>query len=412
MSPTGKMGRLLYFSFPAHGHINPTLAVFRQLARRSEVIYYGTEPFRQAVLETGVQFRSYGPQFRVPEHGPGPFGRVSTTLEELLRLICAVFEDCLEEIRAIAPTHIMHDSFAPWGPLIAQLLRLPAMASIPSILINAGIDRQYGRGIGASDPELTPEWYSDFRSRCRACLLMYGVREVLSPPELLQSYAARNLVYTSRLFQPMAEAFDARRFRFVGPCFDFRPQAPAFPFDQLDGRPLVFISLGTVYGDRPEFLRTCVEELSGAPWQIVLSTGEHFPFERLGAVPDNLIVRSFVPQTEILQRSAAFLTHGGMNSVQEALYFGVPLVMAPQGADQFWISSRVAELGAGLVVDSDGLKAAAIRGGIIRQSIEKVLCETGYRAAAARIGFSLRAAGGPRKAAAIIHDFLGGDPDP
>ncbi len=336
----------------------------------------------------------------MPERGPGPFAQLTATLETLLRLSCAVLEHCLEPVRRSRPSHIMYDSFAPWGSMIAQLLGLPAMASVPSILMNPEIDRKYGAG-RSEDPQLTPEWYADFTARHRSGLLRCGIREAPSPSQLLQSYADCNLVYTSRLFQPLAEIFDERRFRFVGPCLAFRPQAPDFPFERLDGRPLVLVSLGTVYGERPKFLRRCVEELAGGPWQVALSAGEHFPIETLGPMPENLIVRPVLPQIEILRRSAAFLTHGGMNSVQEALYFGVPLVLTPQGADQFWISSRAAELGAGVVLHTDGLEA-----GSIRTSVEKVLCESGFREAAACVGSSLREAGGHRQAALEIQRFI------
>jgi MGT family glycosyltransferase len=388
---------IAYFSFPARGHINPTLPVFRELARRQcHIVYYATETFRQAVEETGAQFRSYGPQFQMPQRGPGPFARVSTTLETLLHLTDRALHHCLEETRRLSPTHILYDSFAPWGRLIAQLLDLPSMASVPSILINAEIDGQYGAP--SEDPQLTPQWYAAFRSRLEACLSRYKLREFPSPPQLLQSYAEFNLVYTSHLFQPLADAFDPRRFRFVGPCLEFRPQTPQFPFERLDGRPLILISLGTVYGDRPGFLRQCLEELSGSPWQIVLAAGDHLPLDALGPIPENCIVRPSVPQLELLPRASVFLTHGGMNSVQEALYHGVPLLLAPQGADQFWISSRVAELGAGLIFD-DHPQA-------IRLGLQTLLADPRYAAAATRIGASLRTAGGSKQAAREIAAFI------
>jgi MGT family glycosyltransferase len=188
--------------------------------------------------------------------------------------------------------------------------------------------------------------------------------------------------------------------QFVGLCVESRREAQAFPFDRLDDRPLILVSLGTVYGNRPQFFRSCLEELANTPWQVVLSTGGNSLDGHLCAVPENFIVRSFVPQIEILRRCSAFITHAGMNSVQEALYYGVPLVMAPQAADQFWISARVAELGAGLVIESP-VKAHAIR-----CSVAKVLSDGRYAAAAARIGASLRAAGGYVRAADEIQNFM------
>ena len=398
------MGRIVYFSLPAHGHINPTLPVIRELVRRElQVVYYSTEQFRHVIQETGALFCPYSSQFSIPEQGPGPFAQVSTTLETLLDLSGAVLDDHLDEVRKLRPTHIMYDSFAPWGAFVAQLLRLPSIASIPSILINADIDSHYrpDPGIQPVDSRLTPQWYASFQSRCQTRLLPYGLPEPPLPQQLLQTYGDLNLIYTSRLFQPLAEAFDGHRFKFVGPCFEFRPEAPSFPFERLDARPLILVSLGTVYREHPQFFRMCLKEFAEAPWQVVLSTGGDFPIEALGPIPGNCIVRSFVPQIDILRRCAAFVTHGGMNSVQEALYYGVPLVIAPQGADQFWISARASELGAALVLDTPGIKAGAIR-----DSVAKILSGTQYPAAAARVGASLHAAGGHIKAADEIQSFI------
>jgi MGT family glycosyltransferase len=208
-------------------------------------------------------------------------------------------------------------------------------------------------------------------------------------------------VYTSWLFQPLAEDFDGKRFQFVGPSIEFRADAPPFPFHRLDGRPLVLVSMGTVYGNHPQFFRMCIEALANTRCQAVLSIGGNFAGRDLGPVPENSIVRTFVPQLEILRRCAAFVTHGGMNSIQEALYFGVPLVIAPQAADQFWISARAEELGAAVVLDPPRTDAGAIR-----DSVERILSGGDYAAAAARIGVSLRAAGGHVRAADEVQSFI------
>jgi len=397
------MGRIVYFSLPAHGHINPTLPVVKELVRRKhQVLYYSTERFRPAIEETGAQFDSYCAQFSMPERGPGAFQHVSTTLETLLDLTCAVLEHHVEAVRRLRPTHIMYDSFAPWGRFVAQILRLPSIASIPSILVDGDIVTRYGQdpGIPPEDPRLTPQWHAEFQTRC-ASLLIYGLSKPPPPSQLLQTYGDFNMVYTSRFFQPAAKTFDERRFKFVGPCFEFRAGAPPFPYERLDGRPLVLISLGTVYSNQPQFFRKCLEELADTPWQIVLSTGGNLSIADFGPLPENFIVRSFVPQLELLRRCTAFVTHAGMNSVQEALYHGVPLVMAPQAADQFWISARAAELGAGLVLGSPAMEAGAIRGSVV-----KILLSKRYADAAARVGASLRAEGGQMRAADEMERFI------
>ena len=298
----------------------------------------------------------------MPGHGPGPFAQVSTTLETLLDFSLAILDHHLDQVRALRPAYIMFDSFAPWGSFIAQLLRLPSIASVPSILINAKIDELYGRG-QVEDPRLTRDWYAALERRCRS------IPCAPSPAELLQSYGDLNIVYTSREFQPMAETFPEERFQFVGPCFD----VPA----QTDARPSVLISLGTVYGD-PNFFRRCAGELAETPWEIVFLDGTH----------------SQASQIELLQTCSVFVTHGGMNSVQEALFYGVPMVLAPQAADQFWISARVVELGAGVLLRS------------VREDIERIQSNAKYAAAARRIGESLRASGGHMRAADAIQNFM------
>ncbi|HTW65515.1 MAG TPA: nucleotide disphospho-sugar-binding domain-containing protein [Bryobacteraceae bacterium] len=110
--------------------------------------------------------------------------------------------------------------------------------------------------------------------------------------------------------------------------------------------------------------------------------------------------RTQVSQLELLRRCAVVVTHGGMNSVQEALHFGAPMLLAPQAADQFWISARVAELGAGVLLEE----------GKLRESIEHVLAVPRFRTAAQRIGASLRAASGHTQAADVIQDFITRNP--
>ena len=170
------MARIVYFSFPAYGHIYPTLPVMRELAGRGErIFYYGTERFKPLIRQAGALFCPYTSRLSMPEHGPGPYAQVSTTIETLIESSGAVLDSHLAEVRSLRPTHIMFDSFAPWGRLVAQLLGLPAIASVPSILIDGEIAARYGAGAERQpeDPRLTPQWYAAFRRRCHARLLAY-----------------------------------------------------------------------------------------------------------------------------------------------------------------------------------------------------------------------------------------------
>jgi len=208
-----------------------------------------------------------------------------------------------------------------------------------------------------------------------------------------------NLVYTSAYFQPFASSFP-ESFKFVGPSLSngSESEAPAFP--ELGEAPLIYISLGTVFNEQAGFYRMCFEALSGLKQPVVLSVGSKTDIATLGNIPKNFVVRNIVPQLQVLRRSVLFVTHGGMNSVNEALYYGVPLIVIPQAADQGWVAQRVAELGAGKTLMKARLSAPRLRA-----AAQAILANPSFREASARIGKSFREAGGFTRAADEIEMF-------
>ncbi|MGO4427912.1 nucleotide disphospho-sugar-binding domain-containing protein, partial [Streptomyces sp. MCAF7] len=167
-----------------------------------------------------------------------------------------------------------------------------------------------------------------------------------------------NLVYTSRTFQPAVEDFDAS-YRFIGPSIGARSADPSFPADQLRD-PVLYASLGTVFNADPQLLRTFATALAPLGGTVIVSTGQTDP-AALGPLPANVLARRSVPQPEVLARAAMFVTHGGMNSANEALYAGVPLLVIPQGADQPVVARRVVELGAGLSIRTEDVTEDSVR---------------------------------------------------
>ena len=116
-----------------------------------------------------------------------------------------------------------------------------------------------------------------------------------------------------------------------------------------------------------------------------------------GEIPDNVLVRPRVPQLDVLERADVFVTHGGMNSTMEALYYGVPLVVVPQMADQYMIADRVETLGVGQSIDKDTF------GGDQLQVVLTVDTD-GYRSNAANLRQEMDTAGGIKRAVSIIEE--------
>jgi MGT family glycosyltransferase len=397
------MARAVVLAYPTHGHLAPILPVAGELARRGEdVVFYGTGRSRRKVEGTGARFLSYARGH--DEFNPTPpTSGLFSDMARLAALTADMLPRLLDEVRALAPAVLLIDTKSLWGRLVGQILGIPAVTLSVVFAIRDGV-------IGA--PELTGFLYSgapsekllggllglgEYFETARRLGRRYGT-EAPGIVAYLGNPQPLNIVFTSREFQPGSQAF-GDEFVFVGPSIPAERDATGeFPLDGLNGRPLVYVSLGTTFHNVPAFYRACFEALGGGPWQVVLSTGG--ADLDLGAAPENFLVRQFVPQLALLERAAVFVTHGGMNSANEALYFGVPLVVVPQRGDQHMVGARVAELGAGVAISPREVDAARLRG-----AVEAVLSNPAFRERAQALGASLRASGGYRRAADAIQDF-------
>lgn len=125
----------------------------------------------------------------------------------------------------------------------------------------------------------------------------------------------------------------------------------------------------------------------------------------LGAIPKNCIVRNYVPQLAILPLVDAFITHSGMNSVHEGLYYGVPEVVVPHQLEQLLNGKRVAQSGCGVLI-GDRYPYGQVTPAGLRHALDTVLHDPCYRQHAQEMGQTLRSAGGYVRAAAEIESFM------
>lgn len=398
------MSTAVVLCYPTHGHIAPKLAVVEELVRRGErVIYYSAERSRANIEQTGAEFRAYAYGHNDFDPNPPTEGLFSD-MERLLKLSEAMLPGLLQELRDLQPDYLLLDSKSVWGNLAGQILALPAVTlsvvfALHEKLVNAEylVPRLYG---GAS-PEVLQRALVHLHSYFEVAQRVdrrYGTRcpnlvEFLGNPQPL------NIIFTSQLFQLGGEHFD-ERYQFVGPSLTKRPAITDFPFAQLNGDPLIYISLGTVFNELPDFYRACFAAFADAPYQVVMAIGKNTDRSQLGETPANFIVSDFVPQLEILERAALFITHGGMNSANEGLLYQVPLLVVPQRGDQYMVAGRVAELGAGLPLFTQEVTPTRLR-----EMVAHILAEPRFKQGAQRVGQSLQAAGGYQRAADEIFRF-------
>jgi len=391
------MPRLAFFNLPAYGHVNATLPVVAELVRQGEsVVYYNSEEFRGAIERTGAEFRSYHPP--VDEGARQNFLRLTALL---LETSLDLLPTLLEAIEKDPVDYVIHDSMCPWGSFVAQVLNLPAISSNSLFALTRELflpEKRLARlwSIPAALIQDLPALHRVRRHR-RHLKSVYGITNTRIF-DVLSSRASLNLVYTSREFQPCAGLFDDT-YRFVGPSVAPRGDEEELAHELSDD-PFIYIALGTIFNDSLQFYRTCLEALAGMKYRVVMSVGRRIDITQLGPIPANFLVRNWVPQLLVLSKASLFLTRSGINSANEALYYGVPMLLFPEIMEQKLVAKQVVAAGAGLLLDEHTLRADDLR----RQA-NRVLGEPGFHQAAQRLGSSLRNAGGYRKAADEILQF-------
>jgi MGT family glycosyltransferase len=398
------MAKIMVMNIPAHGHMNPTLPVVKELvARGHQVLYYNTEEFRAQIERRGAEFRPY--------HAPMPTvaetqAIVSQSLIHVTVLILGLSQRLtgymLAELEREQPDLVMYDSICLWGMQSARLSGIPSVASITTFVTEGAAylfpKRDLLRLIVGAVP-LLPQVI-----QLRGKLVKQYGKDSL-PKVLFPTTGSLNLVFTSREFQPDT-AFIDERFRFIGPAINPATREGDFPFEQLQRKPVVYISLGTIHsGGSTEFYQQCFEAFADHPGQFILSAGKNTDLSQLRGIPANFIVRNSVPQLEVLQHADLFITHGGMNSISEGLWYGVPLVVIPQQLEQAANAILVERKGAGIVLGGHA-PYGRVSTKALREAADKVLSTPRYVQAAQEVGRSFREAGGYIRAADEIETLL------
>jgi MGT family glycosyltransferase len=166
------------------------------------------------------------------------------------------------------------------------------------------------------------------------------------------------------------------RFHYAGPLHDNEGREPIpFSWEKLNGKPLIYASMGTLVNGLKNVYRIILEAASEFPdMQVVLSVGRNVDPNDLGPIPADTIVVPSAPQIELLKRATLCITHAGLNTTLEALAQGVPLVAIPIGYDQPGVASRIAFHGVGEFVDLDDLSKQRLS-----ELIAKVTSNPSYR---------------------------------
>ncbi|WP_405363284.1 glycosyltransferase [Kitasatospora sp. NBC_00085] len=387
------MSRFLFVVPPLVGHVNPAVGVAAELARRGHTVAWAGVP--------GLITHLAGPDSeihpcatppRTPERPPdlrGPGALKFLWQDFLIPLAEAMAPGVALACRQFRPDVVVADQQALAGALVAERLGLPwATSATTSAELTGALD----------DLPLVAAWVRD---------LLTGLRgRIGAPPTATDPRFSPYLVLaftTPDLTGPVTAG--SGPVHFVGPSIAPRPTTPAFPWQWLDrDRATVLVTLGTANADTgAAFLTVCRQALRAraAGLQAVI-------VDPAGVLADqppdpDLLSLPAVPQLDLLPHTAAVVCHAGHNTVCEALWHGVPLVVAPIRDDQPVIAHQVAEAGAGVRIRFGRTDPTRLG-----QAVDTVLGDPAHRAAARWIGDSFRAAGGAAAAAVRLEALATG----
>ncbi len=404
------MAKVFFFNIPFYGHINTSLALVEELVGRGEeVIYYCTDTFKEKIQNTGAVYRSYGTKFFLNENF------VTMDITEIckvhIELTELIIEDILEDIKNERPDYIVHDTLCTWAKYAAQISKIPAVNVLPTLVFDSEESSSLPIKIGfRAFQKLTMiKNIPNARriSKISRCLKRkYGIR-FNSLIDIIDNKEKLNIVFTSKEFQSNTGKIGCE-YSFVGPVSVYRSEDSSnFTFRKPVDKPLGFISMGTLFNNNTEFFNQCFEAFKDMNIDILMSVGKniHIPSLR---IPANFTVMHYydIPQLEVLKICDVFITHGGMNSVHEALFNGVPLVAIPQQSEQEKVCVQMEKNGCGI-----RLNPSHITSEVLNSSVKKIISIQSYRVNAVRIRDSFIAAGGPKRAADVIFSFTNSTSD-
>lgn len=339
------MKKIVFFCIPAHGHTNPTLEVVKELVSRGhQVWYYSYNSMREKIESAGATFVScddYDMNRKLTARDSARMGKdLAFSTKVLVDTTLALDDKVLKEMAQLKPDCIVADSMALWGKAVALKLGIPFVSSTTTFAFNRYSAKIMKQSLGElwkmilSVPK-TSKQVKRLRDKG------YPVKNIL---DIIGSDEnTHTIVYTSPQFQPFADTF-SDKYVFVGPSI-----RPATETIKKTGEKLIYISMGTVNNDQMPFYKTCIDAFQNTAYQVILSVGNLVSLKDFGELPENISVFPQVDQIAVLKQADVFLSHCGMNSVSESLYFKVPLVMLPQTTEQKGVARRVLELGAGII---------------------------------------------------------------
>jgi MGT family glycosyltransferase len=413
------MANIGVFCLPMPSHLNLFLVLGGALANRGHrVIFFGISENAGKIRDAGFDFYPIDPD----SISPGTFTQIKQSIGNRGTFAAMRAQGRFEELR--------YDAILRKGPELASRAGIDGLIVDQAEACSGSVAEKLGlpwisvasalsMNIEPTVPLLFTTWgYSRSRWAVLRNRLSYEILELaaIRTRHIInrhrKHWGLRPLRCTNDAFSPFAQLsqqnpeFDFPRtqlpscFHYVGPIrTTVRPAIP-FPWHCLDGRPLIYASLGTINRHRRVF-NAIAYSVADCDAQLVLSLGGDTNVEEFDDLPGSPLVVGFAPQLDLLDRAVLTITHAGLNTTLESLAAGVPLVAIPINFDQFGVAARIRWTGTG-----DFIHLRKLTPDRLKALVNEVLTKPHYAQAARRMRHAMTALNGPERAADIIEEVV------
>jgi len=349
LNKTGKNILVLVGIFD--GHIPGIIEIIKDLKSLGHnVTCYVLDKYEKRLKLTGARLITYSVgEIKLPPMAP-EIARIAFTFSKCCDII---LERGLKSEEKY--DYLLYDSFFD-GKEINKIFKIPNIIAV------------YCFPIG----EMTEFFKGSIENRSRSLIPINKKYNLNLRDFLFMHYsgdAKYKLMLTSKLFHIQSNRIDDSFF-FIGPSIEERPIDNSFTFKKDENKKLIYICLGTVFNNNLEFFKNCIEAFRNSKeFQIILSIGKNLNVKDLGDLPENIFAFNYVPQLQVLKQTDIFITHGGINSINEAILLkNLPLIVIPQEADQFDNAKQIEKYGAGIALGNKTINQE-----ILKESVLKIL---------------------------------------
>ncbi|MGQ4447190.1 macrolide-inactivating glycosyltransferase [Streptomyces griseus] len=350
------------FSIAAHGHVNPSLDVIRELVDRGHRVSYAIPAsFAEKVAATGAEPVIWTSTLPTDEDPEAWGTELIDNIEPFLNDAIQALPQLAEAFAGDEPDLVLHDITSYPARVLAHRWGVPAVSLWPNLVPWEGYEKEVGEPMTAElkQTERGKAYYARFAD----WLTESGLGHVSSDDFVARP--RRGLVLIPEALQPNADRVNRAMYTFVGACQGDRADQGEW-VRPAGAEKVLLVSLGSSFTKQPAFYRACVEAFRDLPgWHVVLQIGAHVDPAELGDVPDRVEVRSWVPQLAVLKQADAFITHAGAGGSQEGLVTGTPMVAVPQAVDQFGNADMLQSLGVARHLPMEEADAASLRAAVL-----------------------------------------------